>query len=381
MTANDRNESPTLIGDQEREDKMGERFTLPVLPLRDTVVYPGVAVPISAGRPGTVEAVQKALDGDRRLFAVAQRENVDDPQPEYLYDVGTIVRIIQTHRVRGGVQLLVQGEGRAKALSYQSDGEAMLDAVLLEMERQEPKDAADPAFQALDRELRDRAAELGTRRGVPAEALNQLIRGVDDPGPFADLVAFYLELETKDKQHLLETLDDEERMRQCLVAVERELARLDAQEDIQAKVQSELGERQREMLLREQLRAIQKELGDEEERDDIDEIRRRVEGAELGERQREARLERERVAAEEKAAVEAAAAKVAPVAAPKKAVAAAHKAAAGPEKLAAAATKAEAAGGARWDAAAGGARPSKDRGGDRRGGRCRGCGRCRGGAA
>ncbi len=265
---------------------MGERFTLPVLPLRDTVVYPGVAVPISAGRPGTVEAVQAALDGDRRMFAVAQRENVDDPLPEYLYHVGTVVRIIQTHRVRGGVQLLVQGEGRAQALSYHDEGESMMHAVLLDMERQEPRNEADPAFQALDRELRDRAAELGTRRGVPAEALNQLIQGVDEPGPFADLVAFYLELETSDKQDLLETLDDEDRMRSCLVAVERELARIDAQEDIQAKVQTELGERQREMLLREQLKAIQKELGEEEERDDVEEMRTRIAELDLSEEQR-----------------------------------------------------------------------------------------------
>ena len=265
---------------------MPERMTLPVLPLRDTVVYPGVAVPISAGRPGTVEAVQEALEGDRRLFAVAQRENVDDPTPEYLYSVGTVVRIIQTHRVRGGVQLLVQGEGRAQALSYEQEGQSMLHGVLLEMDTLEPRDPQDPAFQALDTELRDRAAELGTRRGVPAEALNQLIQGVDEPGAFADLVAFYLELETPDKQELLELLDDEERMRACLMAVERELARIDAQEDIQAKVQSELGERQREMLLREQLKAIQKELGDEEERDDVEEMRRRVEELELSEEQR-----------------------------------------------------------------------------------------------
>ena len=272
--------------DSEREELMAERFTLPVLPLRDTVVYPGVAVPISAGRPGTVEAVQEALDGDRRLFAVAQRENVDDPQPDYLYNVGTVVRIIQTHRVRGGVQLLVQGEGRAQALAYHQEGQSMLQAVLLEMELQGPRNPSDPAFQALDRELRDRAAELGTRRGVPAEALNQLIQGVDEPGPFADLVAFYLELETQDKQDLLEMLDDEERMRACLVAVERELARIDAQEDIQAKVQSELGERQREMLLREQLKAIQKELGEEEERDDVEEMRQRIEELQLSEDQR-----------------------------------------------------------------------------------------------
>ena len=265
---------------------MSKRFTLPVLPLRDTVVYPGVAVPISAGRPGTVEAVQEALDGDRRMFAVAQRDNVDDPLPEYLYSVGTVVRIIQTHRMRGGMQLLVQGEGRAQALSYHDEGQAMLHAVLLQMDRQEPQNPSDPAFQALDRELRDRAAELGTRRGVPAEALNQLIQGVDESGPFADLVAFYLELDTADKQKLLETLADEERMRACLVSVERELARIDAQEEIQAQVQTELGARQREMLLREQLKAIQKELGDEEERDDIEEMRDRIEELELTEDQR-----------------------------------------------------------------------------------------------
>ena len=265
---------------------MSERFTLPVLPLRDTVVYPGVAVPISAGRPGTVEAVQEALDGDRRLFAVAQTENVDDPAPEYLYSIGTVVRVIQTHRVRGGVQLLVQGEGRARAVSYHQEGEAMLHAALLDMDTTEPRDSQDPGFQALDQELRDRAAELGTRRGVPAEALNQLIQGVEESGPFADLVAFYLELETPDKQELLELLDDEERMRACLLSVERELARIDAQEDIQAKVQSELGERQREMLLREQLKAIQKELGEEEERDDVEEMRTRISELELSEEQR-----------------------------------------------------------------------------------------------
>ena len=271
---------------------MGERYTLPVLPLRDTVVYPGVAVPISAGRAGTVAAVQEALDGDRRLFAVAQKENVDDPVPEVLYTVGTVVRIIQTHRVRGGVQLLVQGEGRAQALSYKSEGDGMLHAVLLEMERQPSQNEDDPAFQALNKELRERAAELGTRRGVPAEALSQLIQGVDEPGAFADLVAFYLELETADKQALLETLDDEDRMREALVAVERELARLDAQEEIQARVQEELGERQREMLLREQLKQIQRELGDEDEKDDVEELRERVEALNLDEEQG-AEVERE----------------------------------------------------------------------------------------
>ena len=262
---------------------MSRRFSLPVLPLRDTVVYPGVAVPISAGRPGTVEAVQEALDGDRRLFAVAQNENQDEPDPRILYAVGTVVRVIQTHRVRGGIQLLVQGEARARALQYTDYGESMLRATLVAIERQSPADSADPGFTALDQELRERAAELGTRRGVSAEALNQLIQGVDEPGAFADLVAFYLDLPTEEKQTLLETLGDEDRMRAALVAVERELVRIEAHEDIQAKVQEELGERQREMLLREQMKQIRKELGEEGDRDEADELRERIAELELTE--------------------------------------------------------------------------------------------------
>ena len=271
---------------------MAEEYILPVLPLRDTVVYPGVAVPISAGRPGTVEAVQRALDGDRRLFAVAQRENLDEATPELLYSVGTVVRIIQTHRVRGGVQLLVQGENRAKVVSYQSTGDSMLEASLSDLERKVGSASDDHEFDALNQELRSRAAELGAKRGVPTEALNQLIQAADEPGAFADLVSFYLELPTEDKQELLETLNDEKRMRAALIAVERELARLDAQEEIQAKVQEELGERQREMLLREQLKQIQRELGEEDERDDVDELRERLESLKLGEEQR-AEVDRE----------------------------------------------------------------------------------------
>ena len=262
---------------------MSRRLSLPVLPLRDTVVYPGVAVPISAGRPGTVEAVQEALDGDRRLFAVAQNQNQDDPDPQILYAVGTMVRIIQTHRVRGGIQLLVQGEARARAVAYVDDGEAMLRATVVPLERENLADPDDPAIKALDAELRERAAELATRRGATAENLNQLIQGVDDPGAFADLVAFQLDLPTFEKQSLLETLDDQERMNAALVAVERELVRIDAQEDIQAKVQEELGERQREMLLREQMKQIRKELGEEKDRDDVEELRDRIAKLELSE--------------------------------------------------------------------------------------------------
>ncbi len=269
-----------------------DKLSLPVLPLRGTVVYPGVAVPISAGRPGTVEAVQESLEGDRRLFAVAQRKNVDRPHPRLLYKTGTIVRVIQTHRARRGIQLLVQGESRARAELYEEDGEAMLRATLSAVKRIAPADAQDPAFVALDAELRQRAAELGTRRGVPSEALSQLIQGMEDPGAFADLVAFYLEQTAAEKQALLEMLDDEGRMRACLMAVEKELVRIDAREDIQAKVQEHLGERQREMLLREQMKQIRKELGEEGERNEVEELRERLEALEIGDTARK-EVERE----------------------------------------------------------------------------------------
>lgn len=101
---------------------MSEKTMLPVLPLRETVIFPGAAVPISAGRPGTLQAVEAALAGDRRMLAVAQRENRDDVEPENLYSVGTVVQIAQVQRGVGGVQLLIHGEGRALALQYVDDG-------------------------------------------------------------------------------------------------------------------------------------------------------------------------------------------------------------------------------------------------------------------
>ncbi|MGH7469916.1 MAG: endopeptidase La [Longimicrobiales bacterium] len=262
---------------------MAKRTTLPVLPMRETVVFPGVALPISAGRPGTIEAIEAALRSDRRLFAVCQRSNVDDVTPEVLYELGVIVRILQVQKATGGFQLLIQGEDRARALSYSRNGESMLEAEAWILEEDQPADAQSPAFLALDKELRDRAAELGQRRGMSAEALSQILQGVDSPAAFADLVAFYLDVSAQEKQALLELTPLEERMRRVLMGVERDLLRLEAQQEIQQKVQEELGERQREMMLREQMKAIQRELGDEDEASDLEELKERIAALDLPE--------------------------------------------------------------------------------------------------
>src|SRR5690606_20169491 len=135
------------------------------------------------------------------------------------------------------------------------------------------------------------AAELGERRGLPEEVVHQVLDSVDDPGKFADLVAGYIDLTVPEKQGLLETLSVEERLRRVLVHVQRQIGMLEAQEDIKTQVQEELGERQREMYLREQLKAIQKELGDEDSSKEIEELREKLLQLELP---REARAEVER---------------------------------------------------------------------------------------
>jgi ATP-dependent Lon protease len=263
------------------ESKMAERLKMPVLPMRETVVFPGVALPISAGRPGTLEAIEKVLDGDRLLFAVCQRENVDEAVPEVLYEMGVVVRVVQVQRTPGGLQVLIHGEKRAKALQYTKQGDSMLEADIWVIDPQEPNKPYEPAIIALDRELRERAVELGRRRGMPREALAQIVQGVEEPGAFADLVAFYLDMSPAEKQGLLELFPVPERMRRVLVGVERDLVRLEAQQEIQQKVQEELGEKQREMVLREQLKAIQKELGEEDEGSEIEELVQRISSLEM----------------------------------------------------------------------------------------------------
>ena len=260
---------------------MSERMTLPVLPLREVVLFPGVSMPIGAGRPSTLRAIEAALKTEPRLiFAVAQRENVDHVTPAVLYTTGTVAKISQVQRGLGGVQLLLHGEMRGTALHY-VETEGHLQAVVRELADLPPLIQDDAAFVALHREARERAAELGQKSGLPEEVVRQVLEGVTDPGRLADLVAGYLDVTPAERQALLETLSVEERLRRVLVHVQRQIGVLDAQEQIKSQVQEELGERQREMFLREQMRAIRKELGEEGEATEVEELRKRFEALEL----------------------------------------------------------------------------------------------------
>src|SRR6266850_3359364 len=279
-------------------ESMSDRMTLPVLPLRDAVLFPGVSSPIGAGRPATLRAIEAALkQADRKVFAVAQKENIDQVTPGVLYTTGTIARISQVQRNLGGVQLVLHGESRGIAVHY-SETNGYLEATVREAEDVPPLNEKDAAFVALHREVRERAAELGQKSGLPTEVIQQVLQGVRDPGALADLVAGHLDIQSLERQQLLETLAVEDRLRRVLVHVQRQIAVVDAQEDIKSQVQEELGERQREMLLREQMKAIRKELGEEGEAEEADDLKKRLDALELPEAARKevdrelARLER-----------------------------------------------------------------------------------------
>src|ERR1700694_4329024 len=263
---------------------MSDRMTLPVLPLRDAVLFPGVSTPIGAGRPATLRAIEAALkQPERRVFAVAQKENVDQVSPRLLYTTGTIARISQVQRNLGGVQLILHGEARGTAVHY-TETNGYLEATVRESPDLPPLKADDAAFVALHREVRERAGELGQKSGLPPEVVQQVLQGVSDPGALADLVAGHLDIQSIERQQLLETLAVEDRLRRVLVHVQRPLA--------------VLGERQREMLWRKQMKAIRKELGEEDEATDSEDLRIRLEALSLPEAARKevdrelARLER-----------------------------------------------------------------------------------------
>ncbi len=262
---------------------MSEPKNLPVVPLREAVLFPGVTTPIAAGRPGTLRAIDTALaDPERLVFVVAQRENVDEPTPDVLYTIGTIARIGQVQRGPSGMQLVLHGRQRGIAIRIHEDDNKLM-ASVRDAEEMPTLAPESPEFVALYKEAQELAGELGQRAGLPKEAVQRFLSEVDDPGRFADIVAAYTEMSTHERQALLETLSVEERIRRVLVLMQRQIGMIKAREDIKSKVREELGDRQREMFLREQLKAIKKELGEDAESDDVEELREQLDALELPE--------------------------------------------------------------------------------------------------
>jgi ATP-dependent Lon protease len=255
---------------------------LPVLALREAVVFPGLTIPLGVGRPQSLKALEAANANGGLVFAVAQRENVDQATFEQMYTIGTVARVVRVSPGPGGLTVLITGEQRGTAIQFR-EREGYAEATVIRVEPMRPLDEEDPAFIALFRELKERAYELGKTRGIPEPALREVL-DVKEPGAFADRVGGYMDLPTADKQILLETHGVEERLRRLLIHVQRQIGVIKAQQEIQSQVQEKLGERQREHYLREQLKAIKKELGEDSNEDDVDGLRARIEALSLPEK-------------------------------------------------------------------------------------------------
>jgi ATP-dependent Lon protease len=268
---------------------MTQSQALPVVPMRNAVLFPGVTFPISAGRAGTLRAIEAAMNTPERLvFAVAQRHDGENVVPADLYTIGTVATLGSIQRGIGGIRLVLEGKSRGIALRYAPRG-GYLEANVQDAAEMLPIDPREPAFAGLHREARERAAELGKKLGLPEETVDQILAEVNEPGRLADLVAGYLDIPVTEKQILLETLSVEDRLRRVLLHVQRQVEVLSAQEDIQSKVKEEIGGRQREMYLREQLKAIQKELGEgegAEGNDGLKELRAKLDALDMPEEAR-----------------------------------------------------------------------------------------------
>ncbi|HSN98971.1 MAG TPA: endopeptidase La [Candidatus Nanopelagicales bacterium] len=260
---------------------MPERRSLPVLSLRDTVLFPGIATPITVGRLKTLRAVEAALRAegeDKRLFAVAQRDGAEEPTAEGLYQVGVVAKITQVQRFGAGLQIILSCETRATALRY-SDAEGVIRSSTVELSDLPPRSGSEGSLDALAREVREQAIAYGRRRGAPEDVLKQFVGALHDAGELVNHVAFYLDLETPEKQALLETLSVEQRLQSLASHLHRQIGIAETQERIRSTVEEELGERQREIYLREQLRAIQKELGEADDDRFVDRIEQKLDRA------------------------------------------------------------------------------------------------------
>jgi ATP-dependent Lon protease len=260
---------------------------LPLLPIRDLVVFPYMIVPLRVTRPLSMEAVAKALEADERLcFLVAQRNPGDDePSPEDFYRAGTIGMIMRMRKLsEGGLKVLVQGLCRARIQKFVSESPCYR----VRLDRSEDKPPARSlGIEALLRSVRGNIDKLsGLGKAIQPE-LSMVVQSVDEPGRMADLVASHLTLKVPEAQELLELDESVQRLTRVNQTLEKEIGILEVQSQIQNRAREEMSKTQRDYYLREQLRQIKHELGDGDVHgEEMDELRAKVARAQLPEEAR-----------------------------------------------------------------------------------------------
>ncbi len=267
---------------EERGKRSSEPVTtLPMVPLRDIVVFPHTMVPFVVGRRPSLLAVERALAGDKRLFLATQRNpRVDNPSPDEINGVGTVATIVQHLKLpNGNLKLLVEGGFRARVLEIEEDPEGFFAVVLKNIEREVE---AGPELQ----ETMGRVSGLFERfikysPGLPYETMLSTVR-IADPGRLADTIAAHLPVGADDKQMLLETISPPERLEEVGRLLDREIEKLRVDKKISNRVKKQMEKAQKEYYLNEKIKAIQQELGKKDDRvNENDEFRQKIETAKM----------------------------------------------------------------------------------------------------
>jgi ATP-dependent Lon protease len=252
--------------------------SIPVLPLRDVVVYPHMVIPLFVGREKSILALEAAMKGDKRIMLVAQRQaEVDDPKLDDLYKIGTIATILQLLKLPDGtVKVLVEGVDRGVVESL--EGGTFYTATVSPAAEVNSYDEKE--LEVLSRSVVSQFEQyVKLNKKVPPEVLTALA-GIDDAGRLADTVAAHMALKLPEKQKVLEILDVRARLEHILVAIEGEMDVLQIEKRIRGRVKAQMEKSQREYYLNEQMKAIQKELGEMEDGvNEIQELEQKIEGA------------------------------------------------------------------------------------------------------
>ena len=260
---------------------------IPVLPLKETVAYPDTLTPLAVGQERSVKLIDDVLSGERTLALVAARDpELDEPGPDDLYDVGVVGVVARMLKVPdGSIRVLVQATKRVRLGEYIAERPYLVARIEALPDEVDPS----PELEALARNVQRTFSEIIEQIPYLPEELQLAVTNIDDPSALSHLIAGALRISTAEKQELLEMTDVKLRLRRLAEVLARELEVIQLGSQIQSEVESEMEKGQREYYLREQMKAIQRELGEEDETQaEVNELRERIEAAELPEQAQKA---------------------------------------------------------------------------------------------